>query len=481
MRSFKPGQNIKRQQSPRVLVHYRYYEEQLRVDELVEQLSATVPTVRKIRSLGEVNLNEWDCIVTWDYPGEVKFETVPGPRHENEGKTEVAWAQRFPGHLSVICFVRPSHGLEPLDAWPAKGESDTIPPLTVVAENEIVGEHLTYVEGLPDLLEDTVRKHLVPIVARRGQTHLTFRTASPENAEAVPDGLYSLRPFLYGPDDAVLACSYQRTDRASVWLLPDDLPDLYVWAREALREWHGLYPNQFPLVPDWHQSSAWYSTAEREIAARQEVVTTKFEAAYRSYEAAIEELDAELLAARKLADQYERALVTADGEPLVRAVARAFEELGFRVEDMDKVFEKGSRREDLRVYDDIGDANDWVAIVEVKGFRRGTRETELSSVGRHAEKFIVDNGRPPSARWFVSNHHRNHDPKGRPVPFADKPEVPASFNMSQGTIIDSRALFDLIALSSGSEELKSAARALLKSSPPVVGRVTADELGVPPA
>ena len=139
---------------------------------------------------------------------------------------------------------------------------------------------------------------------------------------------------------------------------------------------------------------------------------------------------------------YERALLTADGDVLVDAVACALADLGLHVTDMDEHWSDNDRREDLRVFID-GDP-DWVAIVEVKGFTKGVKETELQAFGRWAERFILDHQRLPDRRWFVANHDRRREPGDRPAPFAHKPAIIDVFKSQSGLIIDTIALFDAL-------------------------------------
>ena len=271
-----------------------------------------------------------------------------------------------------------------------------------------------------------------------------------------------------------MACSYQRSTEASVWLLPGDIPDVFPWVCEALREWNSMYSDRFPLIPEWQHSSTWYSPLELDIQERRRAITAEFESAFEAWRAKTAKLDAELKDAKGLADKYERALVSAEGEILEHAVARAFADLGFAVQEMDEVWPDGDRREDLRITVDGED--DWIAIVEVKSFKRGTKETEVVNMSRWIERYILETGKAPSARWFVTNAFRNQDPESRPTPFENKPEFPETFNRAGGTIIDTRALFDLLAITATDQTLKAAARAMFKSHLTLITRVRTEDL-----
>ncbi|WP_404385916.1 hypothetical protein LL946_06355 [Knoellia locipacati] len=326
---------------------------------------------------------------------------------------------------------------------------------------------------MPETLGSVIGRELLP-VARLRQTHLSFRRVTREDSPVRRDEHLPIRPFLLGPDDIVLAGSYQRNDLSSVWLLPNDLPDMYPWVLEALKEWHSLYPDRFPLLPEWHDTPDWQSAAERAIAAQREKATEAFRVRQVEHEQQLAILDDRASVAQREADAYQRALLTQDGEALASAVGSAFAHLGFHVVDMDEHWGEGDRREDLRIFDDADP--DWVAIVEVKGAKNGARETEVQNFGRWIERFILDEGRAPSARWFVTNHQRGLDPSTRESPFQNKPVVVETFANSGGTVVDTRALFDLIRLVEEEPALAPSARDLLKAGRPALVRVTADDL-----
>lgn len=474
MAPFKAGQNITRQQSPRVLILPPWGWSREFTDDLAERLATTVPTVSVTSSVSVENLGEWDCLITGEGPGAVNLVPLESANYRDEPKREWQWRSRYPSHLSLICIVQPAQSLDPLDAWPPEGRSSEIPPVTVVAEHDLVGRHISFVEGLPERLNDLVREHLVPVVRSRNGKHTSFRVVERDGLLDRPGDLYQIRPFLLGPDEAALACSYQRSPDASCWLLPGDTPDIFPWVREALREWNTLYPDRFPLIPGWQQSSAWYSPLERKIQERRRVVTAELESAIDVWREKTANLDAELKDAQQFADKYERALVSAEGPILEHAVARAFTDLGFTVHQMDEVWPEGDKREDLRISDN--DDADWIAIVEVKSSKRGTKETEVANMSRWIERYILETGKAPAARWFVTNAFRSQDPETRPTPFQNKPEFPETFNLAGGTIIDTRALFDLVTLTADDEGKKAAARKMLKAQIAQITRVRPEEL-----
>src|SRR5664279_2739732 len=450
-----PGQHLTKLPGPRILIEDpgQFYatgsDGQSRLTSLfdaqalAERLQATVPTVAVSRRLSDFNLNEWDCIITTVPP--VSLETIEQPKQYSSERPAnlYSWSQRYPDHMSVVCVVS-SGRLEVLDAFPPVGRDvPDLPATVIIRDPDTVGIHLRHVNGLPEGLASVVGNELVA-VARHRQKHLSFRRWTPDGFEGEPDDVLPFRPFLLGPDDVVLAGTSERNSEASVWFLPDDVPDLFPWVVQALREWHVIYPDRFPRLPDWHGSQQWQSTAETAVTAERKALTTEFSARFEAYQQQLSILDAQSEVARARADAYQRALLTADGDLLSETVGCALAFLGFHVVDMDQHWPAGDRREDLRVFDDDDPA--WVAILEVKGAKNGAKETEVQNFGRWVERFILDEHRAPDGRWFVTNHQRGTDPGAREAPFENKPAVLTTFAKSGGTVIDTRALFDFCLL-----------------------------------
>ena len=482
----KPGQHLTKAPAPRVLIE-RFGEElgavngrQVVVSSeaqvLAERLrQAGVPTVEVARYLSDYNLNEWDCLITHTPP--IYLHSEPDEQHTGYDEAPLLhnWKQEYPDHLSVVCVQSPGN-LKVLDARPARAENrTTLPDVAVLRDESTVGTHIRKVDGLRDSLDALVTRDLVP-AAKLRDTHLSFRNWSEDELDDTTGSPLELTPFLLGPDDVVLAGSYPRSDAASVWLLPHDVPDLYPWVIEALREWHDLYPHQFPALPEWQGNDDWRTAAETAIAEAKDEHYEQFKAKYEEFLAEQKVFDDQAADAKQSADSYQRALLSEDGRALERAVEQAIRDLGFRVVDMDQVHPEGDRREDLRVYDDSDP--DWVAIVEIKGGKGGAKENELHGMGKWATRFAADEGRVPSAQWFVVNHQRFTDPSARPVPFGNKPSVAKTFSEVDGSVIDTRALFDLLRLVEADPTLAPSARALLSSKPPVLARVRVEDLSI---
>jgi hypothetical protein len=483
-RAATPGQHLTKAPAPRVLIE-RFGERFGVVDRrqvvahseaevLAERLRrAGVPTVQVARSLSDYNLNEWDCLIARTPPTYLQSEKGEQQTRYDEAPTLYSWKQEYPDHLSVVCVVVPGN-LTILDAYPAEAEGrTTLPDVAVLRDDRIVGTLLRKVNGLRGSLDALVTSDLVPAVKVR-DTHMSFRRWIETEQENLLAAHLPLTPFLLGPDDVILAGSYPRSDLASVWLLPDDIPDLYPWVVEALREWHDLYPGRFPALPDWQDNDDWRTAAETAIAEAKNEHSDQFKAKYEEYLSKQRVFEDEAKDAKLAADSYQRALISEYGPALERAVEQAIADLGFRVINMDQIHPEGDLREDLRVYDDADP--DWVAIVEVKGGKSGAKDNELQKMGKWATRFGVDEGREPSAQWFVVNHLRFTDPSTRPTPFGNKAANAQTFAEVDGSIIDTRALFDLLRIVEADPNLAPAARALIRGKPPTLTRVRVEDL-----
>lgn len=447
----QPGQHLTRQTSPRVLVDVSVLESGTNI---VEQLQEFVPTLRLIASLNEVNLSEWDVLITRLAP----ISNGMGIGSAAEGATEprglFAWDQLYPEHLCLLfVMVEESYGrAQAIDAFPSRGPG--VPQVVLVQRDRIVGNHIRESTGLPDGLSDLVKRVMVPAVKRRERHSSITRSVVPGSSDA--KGKLQFRPFLFGPQDCILAGSYQRSGMASVWVIPWDVPEIPAWLRAALGEWHTLYPTRFPAIPDWDNDPAWKSAAELEIIARKDDAEREILAQIEKLRDVHQALDAELEVERKRADAYERALLTEDGEVLERAVQQALGDLGFEVTNMDEIWPLGQRREDLRVRTAVDP--DWVAIVEVKGYSKGAKETDFYKTGRWAEDYIVEAGHRPSARWFVTNHNRQRDPYERGEPFANRQELVAAFAGDGGLVIDTVTLFEMLRIVQSEPSRRDAVR-----------------------
>src|SRR5690349_21077851 len=91
----KAGRTLTKQPGPRVLIETGY--NLSRGDDLVARLGRTVPTVRSVQYTSQVNLNEWDCLITWGKPNnDVEFEQREAEHYGQDPIGEFVWKQEYP-------------------------------------------------------------------------------------------------------------------------------------------------------------------------------------------------------------------------------------------------------------------------------------------------------------------------------------------------------------------------------------------------
>ena len=194
-------------------------------------------------------------------------------------------------------------------------------------------------------------------------------------------------------------------------LLPD-VPNLSEWFRVFLDDIHSTDPVRVPTEPPrLMRPSDWYTPEERRLAEEIAAATLEIERLGDRRT----QLQAELAEAGAEADSRIRQAVWGDGDELVTAVVDILTDLGFEVLDMDKTLpETEPKREDLRLTHQ--DYPDWKAIVEVKGYSRGTRTNDSRQIREHRERYIIEKGRAPSLTLWLANPYRGTDPSSRPPP-----------------------------------------------------------------
>ena len=143
-------------------------------DDFVERLSERVPTVRVPRYLSDVDLHEWDCVITRSPWTSSEFTPASEASYGQDAIPENwTWTQHLPPHVSVLYAVRPSEyrrrDIDLIDFWPSSGEGVEPPGVVVVTQYEVQGQHVAMAEGLPAHLTELVRRHLLPIAERRDE------------------------------------------------------------------------------------------------------------------------------------------------------------------------------------------------------------------------------------------------------------------------------------------------------------------------
>ena len=244
------------------------------------------------------------------------------------------------------------------------------------------------------------------------------------------------------------------------WVLPEYV-DVSSWIRVAFAEWQAADPVRFPQVSDWHTRPQWTTIAEQWAAASIATFEAEEAAAFQRLYKQRHELQAQLELEVSRASSSERSILTTQGDELVAAVAKFLGALGFIVHEMDREWNQGDRREDLRLQHEV--APGWEAIVEVRGYTGGAQLRDLQRIIRFCARYERDHSRRPDAAWYVVNQFAGDDPDFRARPLASNPLEVEDFSLSDnGLVVDTRDLFGLCAAVQRDDiERDEAARSLI--------------------
>ena len=449
-RTFAPAHIINAREKPRILIYVSSRENYAWVE-------ALPGTHRFIDSLGEVDTDEWDVLIT-DYK--------TAEYHRGEYGTRTGSIYRIvPPHMWLFRVITEDFR-EVNDALVDFGSAnggdykkvDPQLPLTRIDRDEDVpGHQVRRVENLPEALQELVQRDLVPAVEDR---HFQFGLRLGDEPDGRPSGLKSFRPFLVGPSELVLACSYVRLDGSQCWVVPDDVPDLQRWFELALNEWHVTQPQTFPGVSAWQTAQKWMTADEMRLANELKQLEEEFAAKQAAYVASKSVIEHALEDQRVSTDAGRRVLLTGQDDALQNATLEALSNLGFDVEDMDRVWPDRERREDFRIRD--GADPEWLVIADVTGVQKGAKASKLQTISGYVTKFVLEE-RPINApgQWLLVNRLLDRDPEQRGDIF--RADERTAFEAQDGLAIDTAALF-LIVEGCGTESARAEARAWLRSA-----------------
>ena len=204
----------------------------------------------------------------------------------------------------------------------------------------------------------------------------------------------------------------QGVDRDSVFLSLPRVAYLSAWFRAFLADVHGVDPDGVPNKPPRLASPwDWYTPQEKQLEQRMLEITGELNSLLTERERLQLELDAEGVKA----DEGVRRVLWTDGNDLVASVKAIMTCLGFSVRDMDTDVPPGElKREDLRLT--LPECPGWEAIVEVKGYTRGTKTNDARQLREHRDRYMTEEGRLPDLTLWIANPHRIMDPSSRPFP-----------------------------------------------------------------
>lgn len=198
---------------------------------------------------------------------------------------------------------------------------------------------------------------------------------------------------------------------AVILTLPTEA-SLAAWFRAFLADVHEVDPIRVPQPPPRIDHSwEWHTPTERALEER----ILEIEGEIGDLETDQSEVKVQLAAATRDADAGIRRCVWVDGDDLVAAVRELLTDLGFVVRDMDAGRAPGEpKREDLRLT--LADGSDWEAIVEVKGYTRGTKTSDSRQIREHRDRYSAEAGDVPDQTFWIANSYRTLEPTARPAP-----------------------------------------------------------------
>ena len=399
---------IGRNPSPRILI--RGFTE-----EAAAGLAAIAPTVGRVDHPDEVRQEEWDLLVT---------------------------DRNVPRDLSKALFVLTIGADEqgfPDDLTDLNGQTSYVAHNRMTLATEFVVE-----PGLPPAIDALVRRSLVPtaqLLAKKRLLkviHEEWRLQTLRFGPTPP----AVKPFLRTTEGLAIAGRFERRGGAAeCWVLPFGCEPVE-WTRVMLDFLSARDPARFPRAADWTLDRRWWTDAEEAAQERLRQVVDDRDQAMAAAERLVGEAEETAAQATQQAIIGERRLLSAQGHELLQAVTQALEQLGFAVEARDEQAAEGDLLEDLRVRD--AEFPDWVAIAEVRGYRRGAQLADLNRLhARFRLRFVQEMDKLPDAMWYVVNHSIGTDPGTRQPALGSHPAGMELFAEDGGLVIESQFLYDL--------------------------------------
>jgi len=243
------------------------------------------------------------------------------------------------GSLHVLAMGAPGLGSASV------GPSTAVVPL--LFGEPTTSQRLVVPEGLPPALHRLVEHELVPLL--KGTSHWreiglrTFGVGGPRlplgllNSNLTKAGLVA-RPFVIDRRGAALAGEFPRSDGVhggrSCWALPHVPEHPGPWLAAAFETWHKLTPDRAPVAP-WPARAPWTTREERDLDASTEGPGEERARVLADLDCREQDLHRRRALAAAAAERGDRRLLSAQGDVLVHAVARALRRVGFDAEESD--------------------------------------------------------------------------------------------------------------------------------------------------
>jgi hypothetical protein len=395
--------------------------------EFLGALRSQFRTTRVITGLNDVQLSEWDVLVTT-----VGLAGMGADWHDPE--------------IHVLAFTK--------DGWLGLAESGggTVARLSQLRNHEAisVAAQLHVPSDVPKDFR-ALAKALSATIGQDGphaclltSWQLARAVGLPWAAGAVP--LSDLMHVLVGTSDGFPIAAWWSREGGSgtTFSLPLFPTEIAPWLEAAIGFWRERDPTRFPATTNWAHTIEWETAPEasaREAAAALDREREIFLADVDQRRTAAQDA---LHVARESADAQERVLLTGTGDALAAEVIRSLVGLGFDVEDMDKRQPANDRIEDLRLTDKLDP--DWIVLADVTGSAKGGAKSSdlIALTGRFSKRFQKETGRYPTGLWYIVNQRYQTAPAERPRGSGLEAADLAAFEGEGVVIVDTIDLFRLL-------------------------------------
>lgn len=243
---------------------------------------------------------------------------------------------------------------------------------------------------------------------------------------------------------SLLAVAFIReATNLGVGWLPSMDTNQAAWVELLVTQWAQSDKNAFPNFGDWTSSPEWLVAKEEVILSQIQALEQKMQKSVIEIDKQIGKLTTDLAVAKTNANKGQRRLITAQGSDLVEEVAKALEDIGFNVTDVDELIGKqGPKREDLRLGHSTKGGEKWNAIVEIRGYARsGGTTADLLRLNRFSNLYEKETGQAADKRIYIVNGQLELLPPQRQKPLASATEDLEIFTDSDGILIWSLDLF----------------------------------------
>ena len=119
------------------------------------------------------------------------------------------------------------------------------------------------------------------------------------------------------------------------------------------------------------------------------------------------------------------------------------------------------KREDLRLTHPK--RPNWEAIVEVKGYLKGTKTKDARQIREHRDRYTREKRQLPDLTLWIANPYRSTDPSSRPDP--DRNVVEAAKNIGAVYVLASDLYLQWVLVKEGSLEASDVVEHLITSNP----------------